>query len=120
MRRTAYIAGIKEGKMRKLSVFAKRPDSKLYHTAISDSLENLQRFVGGPIEVVAITSDVIIICNENGKIDGVSKYNCTILGEQFFGPLIFCGVNGEDFADIPVSFEVFKVVLPQLFEEVQK
>lgn len=103
--------------MRKLDVFAKQPGGKPYHTAISDNLENLQRFVGGPIEVFPITKDVIIICNENGKIDGQSQYNCTILGEQLFGPLIFCGVDGEEFADVPVQWRTFKEFFPELFRE---
>ena len=103
--------------MRKLDVFAKRPGSKPYHTAISDNLENLQRFVGGPIEVFQLTTDFVIICNENGKIDGQSKYNCTIIGEQLFGPLIFCGVDGEDFGDVPIKWEVFKALFPNLFKK---
>ena len=101
--------------MRKLDVFAKRPGSKPYHTAISDNLENLQRFVGSPIEVFQLTTDFAIICNENGKIDGQSKYNCTVIGEPLFGPLIFCGISGEDFADVPIKWEVFKTVFPNLF-----
>lgn len=103
--------------MRKLDVFAKRPGGKPYHTAISDNLENLQRFVGGPIEVFPIATDFVIICNENGKIDGQSKYNCTVTGEPLFGPLIFCGVDGEDFGDVPITWKEFKTIFSNLFKE---
>lgn len=106
--------GEERREMRKLDVFVKRPGQKPYHTAISDNLENLQRFVGGYIEVFPITRNLVVICNEEGKIND-SKYNCTILGEQLFGDLIFCGVDGEDFADVPIKWEVFKTVFKDLF-----
>jgi hypothetical protein len=101
--------------MRKLDVFVKRPGEKPFHTAISDTLENLQRYVGGYIEVFPVATDFVIICNEEGKIND-SKYNCTILGEPLFGDLIFAGVDGEDFADVPIDFKTFKKLFPELWE----
>ena len=41
--------------MKRIKVIIKRPDEKYGHvTYISDSLENLQKTVGGPIEIVSI------------------------------------------------------------------
>lgn len=52
--------------MGKIKVLIKRPDEEVGHiTYISNTLENLQRTVGGYIQVVPlITEDAVIICNE--------------------------------------------------------
>lgn len=56
----------------------KRPEERM----IDGSLENLQRLVGGNIEVYApFDEDVAIICNEEGKIDGL-PLNRAVCGED--------------------------------------
>lgn len=94
-----------EGKIRAV---IKRPDEKFGHmTNISCTLKNLQNIVGGYIETVTVSDDFVIICNEEGVIRDL-PFNCSICGHQFFGDLIFIGVDGEDFADIPISFKDYK------------
>ena len=95
----------------------KRPNSKPYMIRLDGSLEVLQVTVGGYIEIVPIASDLVVICDEEGKLKG-KPYNCTICGEPFVGDLIFCGVDGEDLADLPCDFSVFKTVFRNLWEEV--
>ncbi|MBS6476066.1 MAG: DUF3846 domain-containing protein, partial [Clostridiales bacterium] len=53
-----------EKAMNKIKVIIKRPDSKPYTTWISNSLENLQRTVGGYIETVTLATDCVLIVNE--------------------------------------------------------
>lgn len=101
----------------KIKVLAKRPGYPAYMTWISNNLPNLQKFVGGYIETVKLFSDVIVVCNEEGKLKGLD-YNCTIWGADFVGDIFFCGVDGEDFADIPFDMKTMKKVLPMLFQEV--
>lgn len=101
--------------MRKIDVIIKRADSKPYHTAISDSLKNLQTIVGGYIETVGLFSNMIIICNEEGLIRGL-PYNCNICGVDFYGDIIFVGVKGDEFDDIPCTFQQFKETFPRLFD----
>lgn len=101
----------------KIKVLAKRPGYPAYMTWISNNLPNLQKFVGGYIETVKLFSDVIVVCNEEGKLKGLD-HNCTIWGEDFVGDIFFCGVDGEDFADIPFDMKTMKKVLPMLFQEV--
>ena len=93
--------------MRKIKVVVKRPGELAYITNISDSLKNLQNTVGGYIETVTIVSDTVIICNEEGRIKNL-PYNCNICGVDFVGTIIFAGINGDEFSDIPLSFEEFK------------
>lgn len=93
----------------KIRVFAKRPDSVWHVTNVENNLPNLQRYVGGHIETVTIAKDVVIICNEDGRILGL-PYCCTILNCDFFGDLLIAGVDGDEFADVPITFEVAKAI----------
>lgn len=99
---------------RKISVIIKRPGEKPYHTNIANTLENLQKTVGGNIEVVRIANDVCFIVDEEGIIKGL-PYNFSVCGAKLFGTVVFCGVDGEDFTDMPVTFEVAKVLFPEMW-----
>ena len=86
----------------------KRPDEKFGHmTNISCSLKNLQTIVGGYVEMVRIASGIVILCNEEGMIQNL-PFNCNLCRHRFYGDLIFIGIDGEEFADIPISFKDFK------------
>lgn len=99
----------------KIKVFIKEPGKKLRSTAISNTLENLQKTVGGYIETVTLFSDLVIICNEEGKLRGL-PYNCIILNKAFVGTLIFAGIDGDEFGDVPARYQDMKQLFPQLFE----
>lgn len=87
--------------MRKIKCYCLRPDRETgYISYISDSLKNLQTFVGGYIEVWGPFNNWKVICNEEGRLRGM-EYCCTVMGEEFFGPVLIVGVNGEEFDDIP-------------------
>lgn len=97
----------------KIRAIIKRPDENFRHvTNISPSLKNLQRTVGGFIETVTLKklpddSDIVIICNEEGLLLGL-PYNCSIAGFDFVGDIICVGANAEEFADCPISFDLWK------------
>lgn len=100
--------------MNKISVIIKRPGEKPYKTYISKTLENLQKTVGGYIEVVRIASDVCFIVDEEGLLKGL-PYNFSVYGMKLFGTAVFCGVDGEDFTDMPVTFEQAKRLFPEMW-----
>ena len=102
--------------MPKISVIIKHPGQKPYHTNISDTLENLQKTVGGYIETVTIATDAALICNEEGRLRGL-PYNFSFGTVDFVGTVIFAGVNGDEFADFPLSFQEFKQTFHALFED---
>ncbi|MBQ3329963.1 MAG: DUF3846 domain-containing protein [Ruminococcus sp.] len=99
----------------KQDVFIKRPGEVPRHVTMSLRLENLQRYVGGYIEVVNITSDFAIICDEEGRLKN-KPYNCTICNCSFVGDIIFVGIDGEEFTSVPISFKDFKHAFPRLWE----
>lgn len=68
-------------------------------------LEILQRFVEGHIETVTLDNDVVIICNEEGKIRDMEPNFIVDYGHGYAdwicGPAIICGKQGSEFTDIP-------------------
>ncbi len=84
-----------------IDVLIKAPGSNYLRKAhIKNDLHTFQRIVGGYIELVQPCSDLTAIVNEEGLIRGL-PYNMKWCGAHILGPIIFCGVDGEDFADIP-------------------
>ena len=55
---------------KKIKCIVKRPGEQFGHmTWVSDSLENLQKTVGGYIETVTLPEhNLVLICNEEGSI----------------------------------------------------
>lgn len=67
---------------------------------IKNELKELQETVGGCIEPYRLQSNLILICNEEGKLNG-SLPNRWCRGDIICGDFFFCGVDGEDFCDVP-------------------
>ena len=67
-----------------------------------NTLEAFQEAVGGYIEAVTLCTDLVLICNEEGRIRSL-PYNTTIAGCQFYGPVLAVGVKGEDFASLKAA-----------------
>lgn len=108
-----------------MKVIIKRPCDQFGEEAtIPNTLRALQEAVGGYIETVTLDNGVVLICNEDGKLRDM-PYNFTVrrmilngflsgllsLRNPIFGTVIACGVNGEEFADIPIDFNEWKALL---------
>ena len=90
--------------MRKFKAIIKRPDEEIGHvTWVSDSLKNLQKHVEGHIQALHLTRELVLICNEDGKILGLEPNFPLPWGDVVVGMVIICGQSGEEFADIPCS-----------------
>ena len=68
---------------------------------IENTLEALQKQVGGHIEAVTLGPDLCAICNKEGLLMDL-PYMGMINHVEFYGPVLLVGVNGEDFCDVPV------------------
>ena len=101
--------------MEKISVIIKEPGRVPRHVNISNTLDNLQKTVGGYIECVTLAEDMAVICDEEGRIKG-KPYCCNICGVDFVGPVVIVGVNGDEFCDLPVSYADIKRMMPKLWE----
>ena len=102
--------------MGKIEVWISEPGKNPRHVWISNSLKNLQNIVEGYIEHYAYSSNVGIICNEEGRFNDC-KFNCVIDGQQFFGTLIFVGYKDEEFDSCPLNVERLREQLPQLWRD---
>ena len=105
--------------MKKIKCIVKRPDEKYGHmTSVSDNLKNLQKIVGGYIEVVPVSTDktkIVCICDEEDKLKGYDR-NFKLYGDVIVGTVIICGVEEDEFADIPIDFQTWKKVYDKLQE----
>lgn len=102
--------------MNRIKVLIKKPGQNAYLSYEENSLEALQKLVGGFIECVTLTKDLCIVCNEEGRILELEP-NCTVYGVDFVGTIIFAGVDGDEFASIPFTYTGFKSLFPDLFRE---
>lgn len=101
--------------MNKIKVLIKRPGEPPRSVWISDTLENLQRTVGGYIEIVTLQRGLVVICDEEGRLKG-KPYNCTVRGVSFVGDIVIAGQKGEELADYPTDFQTIKAAYPGLWE----
>lgn len=94
--------------MRKIKAIIKRPDEEAGHmTWISDSLENLQRIVGGYLEMLAIDEENVLIVNEEGKLMNLEK-NFKIPGDMIVGEVIITGYKDGELTDVTVNMKTWK------------
>lgn len=107
-----------EGKVR---VIIKRPDEKYGHvTNISTSLKNLQTNVGGRIQSVPLATfpdgkELIVICCDDALEKGY-PYNCKVCEIDFLGDIIVAEMDGEEFTDLEISFDVWKNLVDNVDE----
>ena len=71
---------------------------------VDNTLEALQREVGGYIETLGITCDSCLIVNEEGAISDL-PFNTRLFGQFLFGTILIVGVKGDEFCDVPFGVE---------------
>ena len=98
-----------------IRILMKKPGELATIVEPANELKALQHLVDGYIETVTFTTDLVIICNEEGRIRGL-PYNTSICGIDFYGTILLAGVKGDEFADLPADMSVLKILLPQLWE----
>ena len=97
--------------MDKIKAIVKRPDELYGHVCnISHSLENLQKIVGGYVETVYLTDDVVVLCNEDGLLQNL-PFNMKLHDQELVGTIIVCGIRNDELTDLGVSFDEWKYVV---------
>ena len=101
--------------MAKLRAIIKRPDERFGHvTNISDTLENLQKTVEGPIETVKLIDGAVLIVNEEGKLRNLERnffMGRPPFGDVIVGTVAVLGTKGDEFCDCPLEFKTWKWLL---------
>lgn len=75
------------------------PKKQPYIKTVNDKLEDYQEIVGGWIESVTLSSDVILICNEEGKIMGLEP-NRDLGFDVICGTFFLVGNDAPEFRDL--------------------
>lgn len=83
-----------------MRVIYKAPGQPPEERSTPNTLEALQKAVGGYIETVTVAADVCVVCNEEGRLRGLEP-NVTFLGVMFVGPILIVGVKGDEFVSLP-------------------
>lgn len=100
---------------KKISVLIKEPGKRPRHVWISNRLENLQKTVGGYIETVTLAKDLVVICDEEGRLKGY-PHCCSICGVDFCGTVILAGIREDELDDIPMDYQTAKRMYSGLWE----
>lgn len=111
--------------MRELTIVAVPAGKKPYVTTIKNDLKTMQKFVGGFIEVIYLQDNLLLICDEEGKINGKTG-NRILHGDIIAGDFFIVGDNehGEfqDLTDKQISEVIERFLEPEAYsdEEVQE
>ena len=97
---------IKEKRESEITVVACYPGKSAVVIRIQNTLEAKQAFVGGYIQAIYPFDDpVAIVCNEEGKINGMEP--CRALFDEsgdiydiIVGPFLICGLDDEGFISL--------------------
>ena len=92
-----------------MNIIVKEPHKAPYWLDAKNTLASLQKLVDGYIETFTIDDDWTIICNEEGLLRRL-PWNCRVLGNGFYGTILFVGVKGPEFTDCPLSIEDLKTL----------
>ena len=96
----------------------KRPGEPAKRIEIDNTLEALQKAVGGYIETVTLFEDVALICNEEGRLMGL-PHNMEFLGIRFVGSVLAVGRIEDEFRSLTEeeSKRVMKLIFKQAGED---
>lgn len=83
-----------------MKVVRKKPGEGPEIIDIENTLEALQSEVGGYIEACTFCTDACVICNAEGRLEGMS-HNVKFLGYDFVGTILIVGTKGDEFCDVP-------------------
>lgn len=71
---------------------------------IENNLEKLHELVGGYIECISIDKNVMLVCNDEGKVMDLPMNRYLVIDDELWdiihGDFFLVGVNGEDFDDL--------------------
>ena len=99
--------------MSKIKVLYIPIDRDPEYIEIENRLREFQNIVRGHIEIVTLKPGLALVCNEEGKLNGM-KPNLFIskINDMVCGPVVIVGVSGEEF--ISVSDDEICPILNQI------
>lgn len=71
---------------------------------IEDSLKEMQKLVGGYIETLTVAPDLVVVCNEEGKLRGL-KPNRWCKGDVICGNFFICGIRDGEMCNFDKKYD---------------
>ena len=91
-----------------MRVIIKNPGEKVGHfEEIENELIPMKKIVGGPIEAVYLGRGLVMVVNEEGKLWMLPE-NFRTEHDIIVGTAIVAGTCGDEFADCPISLNLWK------------
>lgn len=81
--------------MRMIKAAYYKPKEPMRIIEIEDRLLEYQGLVGGPIETVRLSQELILVCNEEGRLKALETNRLGIVG-----PFLVVGDGGEEFRSL--------------------
>ncbi|MCL2321839.1 MAG: DUF3846 domain-containing protein [Oscillospiraceae bacterium] len=85
--------------MDKIKVLVVEPEKEPYLKEIDNEIKTMQKLVNGYIETVFLTSTAVLVCNDEGMING-SKRNRSYDFGFIYGTFFIAGIDEPDFASL--------------------
>lgn len=85
--------------MKEIKIIVKKVGKKHSVEIVKDDYATCNNLVGGYIEVVTLDKGVLMVCNEEGKLDGL-ELNLILPNDLIVGDIFFCSQKGPDFASL--------------------
>lgn len=102
-----------------MNVLVVEPEKVPCEAEIDGSLESMQKLVGGTIEAVYPFEDhVALVCNDEGKLNGLPLNRKLEDYDIIAGTFLICGLGEDDFTSLPPDLmEKYrdKFAKPELF-----
>lgn len=97
-----------------IRVILKNPEDPIGTiTCIPDKLEALQEAVGGPIEMVYLDGQNLLIVNAEGKLRGLES-NFKFYASDVAGPVIVAGYTDDELSDTTLDLEQWQEMLAKV------
>ena len=77
-----------------MKILIVEPNKEPYESLLENKLEAMQKIVGGNIEVVNLDQNTALVCNEEGKLDGLEG-NRRVDHDVIAGTFFIVGDNNE-------------------------
>ena len=102
---------------RYIDVLFKKPNRNPKKVTIENTLEAMQKLVGGRIEILQ-TDDVLLVCNEEGKINNLEP-NVVFRNDIIWGSFFIAGDDYENADFISISKKQYRKFARQFAKKIQ-
>ena len=85
--------------MKEIKIIVKKVGEPHRVEIVKDEYATYNNLVGGYLEVVTLDKGVLMVCNEEGKLDGLEP-NLILPHDIIVGDIFFCSQKGPDFASL--------------------